>query len=370
MFQKRSSLVAVVLFVWLANVSIESAVASPAWASVLAKGVDICKIRQPVSDGAPEFIRVIALPGNTRAVAFGNSTSVETTVQCKDDNRNDPTVVLPAGCTAWPTDQEAVGSVDLCPVCPCEQTTSGSLSSSSNELLFTSGVGPACEHAAAGQPVDILLFGLGGGALHAYAEKHCPAPTRIESVEADPRMAAIATKFFGVPVIAGISEVDVDDALAAASSFAGRLNDDAQANTGSQSVSFTGLTAHGGSAVLRGSRQGNSKASQFAGQEHQVPPMGSKRWDVVATDCFIDHGVTPENCRSREFLTYIQLLARPGGTVLHHMWHTSPYDDTVASSFDDTLQMYKSMFGADNVQVQQVSRPAGAQWDSLIVVKA
>merc|ERR1719506_1450510 len=54
--------------------------------------------------------------------------------------------------------------------------------------------------------------------------RHLVLQSRVESVEADARMAAIATKFFGVPVRDGVSVVDVDDASAAASSLAEQLN--------------------------------------------------------------------------------------------------------------------------------------------------
>merc|ERR1719324_1165537 len=67
--------------------------------------------------------------------------------------------------------------------------------------------------ATAGRPVDILMLGLGGGLLHSYTKKHCPEWTRVRSVEIDPRLAAVASRYFGLQLVAGASEVVVDDAF-------------------------------------------------------------------------------------------------------------------------------------------------------------
>jgi hypothetical protein len=313
--------------------------------------VVICKVQAPSSlSGVNESLQVVALPGNWRAVAFGEGKKdVETTVHCMSDGSTRSNTVLPAGCTAWTDDQEPVNDVSMCPSCPCTQDTTGGLQSASNAMLFQVGIEPACRKAEAGSPVDVLLFGMGGGAVQTYTVQHCPEHTRVESVEADARMAAIATKFFGVPVRDGVSVVDVDDASAAASSLAEQLN------AAEAPMEHTAGRLQLG--LLRGGRQNGETA------------LGKKRWDVVITDCFADKGVVPEGCRSREFLTYLRLLVRPGGTVLHHMWHTSPYDDSVAPTFDDTLQLYKDTFGEGNVAVRSVPREKGAEWDSVILVR-
>jgi hypothetical protein len=162
-------------------------------------------------------------------------------------------------------------------------------------------------------------------------------------------MAAVATKFFGVPVRDGVALVHVDDASNAAASFADDLN------------------AAQGSLLEQAS---GKKRSLRQAAEQQDVALGKKKWDVVATDCFIDHGVTPESCRSREFVTYLRLLVRPGGTILHHMWHTSPYDDSVAPTFDDTVELYKDIFGQRKVSVREVPRSPDARWDSVIFVEA
>lgn len=332
-----------VLFALSANLT----PASP-WKEVLRRGVDICKVKaQSGAGGADEGLRVVALPGNMRAVAFGKADDVETTVTCAAQDGDNPREALPAGCSAWAEDQEPVSDVSQCPSCPCVQDTSKGLESSSNNMIFEEGIQPACVRADSSTPVDVLLFGMGGGAVQTYAMQKCPAHTRVESVEADPRMAAVATKFFGVPTKDGISVVHVDDASTAAASFADSLN---QAASGLQEQSA-------------GQKQRSLRQSE------KIAALGKKQWDVVATDCFVDHGVTPESCRSREFLTYLRLLVRPGGTVLHHMWHTSPYDDSVAPTFDDTVQLYKDIFGEDKVFVRQVPREKDAQWDSIIFIK-
>lgn len=96
--------------------------------------------------------------------------------------------------------------------------------------------------------------------------------------------------------------------------------------------------------------------------------LGEKRWDVVAIDCFIDKGVTPESCRSREFLANLRILVRRGGKLAHHMWHTSPYESQVSSQFFDTLALYEEIFGKDQVVVRQIQRPADIAFDSVIEV--
>lgn len=336
---------------WIASLVllVAYAAASPSgnWKDVLSHGVDVCKVRvQASSEGAQKTLRVIALPGNWRAVAFGDATDVETTVLCTSQGGSSD--ALPQGCTAWPDDKEPVSDVSMCPSCPCTQDTSGGLQSESNAMLFEVGIQPACRQAVAGAPVDVLLFGMGGGAVQAYASQKCPEHTRIESVEADARMAAIAQKFFGVPVRDGKWVIDVDDASGAAATLAAQLN-----------VAEAPAEEQAGGRMLR--LAGRHATGDVA--------LGKKRWDVVVTDCFIDKGVVPEGCRSREFLTYLRLLVRPGGKVLHHMWHTSPYDDSVAPTFDDTVQLYKDTFGEGTVSVKMVPRQKGAQWDSVIIVK-
>lgn len=332
-------------------VSVTALAGNGDWKGVLARGVDLCRVRASESSlGAQASLRVIALPGNVRAVAFGDATDVETTVSCKSE-AGQTSEVLPEGCMAWPEDREPVGDVSMCPRCPCTQDTSGGLQSASNAMLFQVGIEPACRNAAAGAPVDVLLFGMGGGAVQTYAMQHCPEHTRVESVEADARMAAIATKFFGVPEKAGVSVVDVETAEEAAASLAERLN----AAEAPMSALQEAVPAQKRTALRR------SAGGDIA--------LGKKKWDVLVTDCFIDKGVVPEGCRSREFLTYLRLLVRPGGTVLHHMWHTSPYDDSVAPTFDDTVQLYKDTFGEHKVSVELVPRQKDAQWDSVIIVK-
>jgi len=165
-------------------------------------------------------------------------------------------------------------------------------------------------------------------------------------------MAAVAIKYFGVPVKAGISVVDVQLAEDAAADLSQQLNA-AEAPQEEQTM-----------------EQHSGRLRKSAGSGAAEVPLGKRRWDVLVTDCFIDKGITPEGCRSREFLTYMRLLIRPGGTILHHLWHTSPYADRVEGDFQDTLQLYEDVFGANKVSVRAVERPKGAQWDSVISVRA
>lgn len=326
--------------------------------------VDICRVRQQVADGAPPDVRVIALPGNRRAVAFGDARDTETEVQCAAplDSSFGQGAVLPQGCSAWPTDQQPVGDASQCPACPCLQDKEQDLFPSDG-MFFREGVGPACNIATEDSPVDVLLFGLGGGALHTHTLQHCPTGTRVESVEVDPRLATIAEKFFGVPVKEGVSVIDVEDASSAAFSLAQQLASEPDAPVTDASALQFNLRS-------RATRYGMLTESNFVASRAKRHGLGHKRWEIIAVDCFVDKGVTPESCRSREFIAYLALLIQRGGTLMQHMWHTSPYEASVADDFADTVQLYQAAFGESHVAVRQVPRDdSRLAWDSIIFVK-
>lgn len=317
---------------------------------------DICRVKaRQGAGGTVEELRVSVIVRwnpqggtNERVVAFGYPNQAEqeteTTVTCKDGSSPG---AFPPGCKAWPEGQQPVNDVSECPSCECVQDTSKGPDSAAINMIFEDGVQPVCKGAVAEAPVDVLLFGLGGGALHTYTMQQCPEHTRVESVEADPRMAAVATKFFGVPVKDEVSFVHVDDASKAAVTLVTRLNE----------------------ASLEKEPAGQQRRILRHSPYRSAAALGKAKWDVVATDCFIDHGLVPESCRSKEFLTNLRLLVKPGGTIMQHMWHESPYAASVTATFKETVELYKAVFGEDNVSVKKVPRDPSVQWDSIIFVK-
>jgi hypothetical protein len=163
----------------------------------------------------------------------------------------------------------------------------------------------------------------------------------VRSVEVDPRVAGEAERFFGLELVDGASEIDVEDALGAVSGLA--------ATRGAKTDGQISLTQQ---SALQGSGQ-----------------LGSNGWDVVGVDCFIGHGETPESCRSPEFISAAHSILKPGGMVVHHIWHASPDNSAVAHEFKAALQSYHSIFGEGSVQVEVIPRDPTIMWDDVIVAR-
>ncbi|CAK0895390.1 unnamed protein product, partial [Prorocentrum cordatum] len=148
------------------------------------------------------------------------------------------------------------------------------------------------------------------------------------------RPGAIASQFFGLPLEPGASEVVVGDALAV---------------------------------VRRELRALGARASAPALVAEGPGPaaLGAAGWDAVVVDCFVGKG------RSAELVDDIKGLLKPGGMVVHHMWHASPEDRRVAPEFQATLQEYRRSFGPDRVEVQPIFREnPDLRLDDIILVHA
>ncbi|CAK0895385.1 unnamed protein product, partial [Prorocentrum cordatum] len=150
------------------------------------------------------------------------------------------------------------------------------------------------------------------------------------------RPGAIASQFFGLPLEPGASEVVVGDALAV---------------------------------VRRELRALGARASAPALVAEGPGPaaLGAAGWDAVVVDCFVGKG------RSAELVDDIKGLLKPGGMVVHHMWHASPEDrdERVAPEFQATLQEYRRSFGPDRVEVQPIFREnPDLRLDDIILVHA
>lgn len=285
------------------------------------QSVELCSISK-ADDPAADPVSVFLLPNNGRTFSFGDhAQTTESTVHCNGDK----------ACFA-PDGPVRTSNVQECPDCPCD-VSDGSQLAASIGVMFDN-IQPVCSLAQKDQSVDLLLIGLGGGTLHRHVRKECPQGTRVRSVEIDARVAGVASKYFGLELENGVSEIDVTDALNAVRSLASSKS--------------------GSTAFLSGD------ASQG---------IGSQGWDVVAIDCFIGHGETPADCRSPEFVSDVHSILKPNGVVLHHIWHTSPENPAVAPEFKETLSLYQGMFGNSTVMVQSIPRDPSVMWDDVIVAK-
>lgn len=286
--------------------------------------MELCSIHKAENPGA-DPVSVFLLPNNGRTFSFGdNNSEIESTVQCKG--------TTPCEAPASPV---STNSIEECPPCPCDvedSTLTAAILTMFNEIK------PICSHAQKDQTVDLLLIGLGGGALHRHLIKTCPEGTRVRSVEIDPRVAGVAQTYFGLELMDSVSEIDVTDALDAVRSLAASKPAMQQNPTAFLSIDSS-------------------------------PGMGSQGWDVVVIDCFIGHGETPADCRSPDFLTAVHNILKPSGIVLHHVWHTSPDNSAVAPEFKQTLSLYRSMFGNNTVKVEGIPRDPSVKFDDVIVAR-
>jgi hypothetical protein len=264
------------------------------------------------------------LPGNARAVSFEDALTYESLVSC-------------AGPSPECEHTEAeVFDVQDCPPCPCELELQHQILESQQALV--SAIQPRCTVARAGRPFDILMLGLGGGIVHTFVHTLCPQDTRVRSVEIDARFAAVASRYFGLPLQSGLSEVVVGDALNVVRDEAARLNK-------------------------------NSSHPTY-GEEEQ--DMGANGWDAVVVDCFVGGGRTAPACRSEEMVKDLNIVLKPGGIVMQHVWHRSPKDTHVASEFKSTMKNYEKVFRKADLQVQPVYRedPAWRLDDVIMATKS
>lgn len=270
----------------------------------------LCRIAG--SDGQ-SFVTVRLQPtSNARSLVFNDDVEgVETKVRCLG--------VPDPQCLSAPVD--TVHSVDDCPQCPCNENAGELYGAYANAMA--NNVDARCGHGGGGDDLQsryrVLMLGLGGGELAAHISKKCGSSIDIEAAELDGRLPALATRYFGMP---SSVKTTVGDALPVVQSLAQKVAEDA-------------LLAD------------------------------ALRFDDILVDCFSTGGVTPEHCRSAEFVGKLHSLLRNGGRVLHHMWHVDERHPQVPTDFTNTISLYRKIFTCKGCEVHVQPLQGGP--DSLII---
>jgi spermidine synthase len=162
-----------------------------------------------------------------------------------------------------------------------------------------------------------LLLGLGAGELAAHLARSCAGD--VEAVELDGRLPILGQRYFGLP-------------------------------------SSVKTTVGDAGPVVSGLAQQVAENQLLADQ---------RRYDTILVDCFSTGGVTPEHCRSEEFVGKLHALLRNGGRVLHHMWHVDANHPQVPTDFSNTIALYRKLFACTGCEVQVQALEGGP--DSLII---
>lgn len=299
-------------------------IAPPFLPASLRKGAKlICRVADQGS-GLP--LDIWQLTGNRRSVSFGDGLSYESMAQCAGEA---------PFCQGRDLSEPMLDDVENCPACPCQLDTNRELDKSSDSgATMLDSITQRCQGANQDKPLDVLMLGLGGGTLHTYVRAVCPEATRVRSVEIDQRLATASSRYFGVPLVPGESEVVVDDALNIV------RREDAERHS-NRTAAFLAVGA---------------------------PAIGEAGWDIVVVDCFIGGGRMPEHCRNEEFVIHLHQLIKPNGFVMHHMWHTSPKKPEVVGEYKAALGLYKQIFGENQLRVEPVPRAdARIRFDDIVV---
>lgn len=273
----------------------------------------------PPREGFAGHVQVYVSSANERYLNFDDDLSgAQTEVKCLGP--------VPAGCLPGPlppgakldlnTTGELGSLVPSCDEveCPCAKRDSGLDFSYMSAMMQD--VVPLCKErgqgAAGGDdpvfralhsgleedggPLRVLMVGLGGGALASYLLSACPeGSVHLESVEYDPRVIEVATKFFGFRMAHGRNEVEQND---------------------------------GGEAVAR-----------------RAAGPGKSSYDVVMVDCFEGQGDVPDSCKNDRFIQSVRGILRPQGRLIQQIW--SP-------QYEKVIQRYQALFGADAVSGQDI----------------
>lgn len=333
------------------SVSIASASSAAGRTGALDReGELLCRVR-PGDGAGGRPLDVWLLPGNARAVAFEDALTYEATVHCVGSQpecraKQTDTTQLFGNAAQGDSDlvpDDVVANIGECPECPCEMDTQQHILESQRAIVEA--VQPKCTVARRAKPVDILMIGLGGGVVHSLVRSSCPEGTRVRSVEIDPRFAAAAGRYFGLPLQRGISEVVVGDAFAV-------VEKEVQALKGRKTPG----------------PEGSVKALNDALADDDEPPaLGADGYDIVVVDCFVGGGETPEACRSADFVDDLNKILKPGGEVIQHLWHTSPQKSAVAFQYNNTRQEYDETFGSDSVETRPIFRQnRSLMFDNLV----
>lgn len=255
----------------------------------------ICRISSPGETSAGEVSVVVDTNTNSRSLMFGTGltdTGGETPSACANNLSQDEV----RSCLA--AEGQLFKSASECPACPC---TVG-VQSFPHRFAYMTEMANSVERRCSrpwewpSSTMNVLMIGLGGGAIPSQLVKNCQKDFHVEGIELDGRVVDVATKYFGL---------EPSDSLAV------------QQGDGLEAV--------------------------------RTRVSDGKHYDAVLIDCFAKGGITPLPCRSEELLGQMKLLLKPKGFVAHHIWNKDPDHDEVATDFEETVVLYKKIFGATEV---------------------
>jgi len=150
------------------------------------------------------------------------------------------------------------------------------------------------------QPLRVLMFGLGGGAVPMYIRHRCDSAV-IESVESDARVALIAQRLLGFRAD-NKNKVEIAD---------------------------------------------GEEAAERHATTHHFKEQPQAHYDVVLVDCFdADSHVAP-NCRSERFIHSIHALLAADGQV---------FQNVMENDVKQLLPMYQATFGIDSTIKEAVTK--------------
>lgn len=212
----------------------------------------------PASGNFSGIVQVFVHQDNSRHLEFGDAWSgTQTSVSCRGP--------LPPSCLVHFREDGPASSCDAVD-CPCDRDASNVDTDYLAKMVNT--IVPSCKAASSSSDFRILNIGLGGGDIPAYLLSHCPANTFVQSIEYDPRVVAVAGKFFG---------------------------------TNDEKGRHTVLTGDGGA---------QSAALLEAGRQY----------DAILVDVFDDAGDVPSSCVNEAFLRTVHGLLRPSGKFVQQVW--------------------------------------------------
>lgn len=274
--------------------------------SAVAQKVTGLLCREPGHNGTND-VDVVLEEGGRRSLLFSRNVThkgeligrevagQQSTVHCaKEVAHPDDTQCLPADLSKPVPTCAEVGQSKRC---PCSTMFNEPLKLAYQQAMVIE-VGKLCEAKAktTKEPLRVLMFGLGGGAVPMYIRHHCDSAL-IESVESDPRVALIAQRLFGFRADSQ-NKVEIAD--------------------------------------------GEEAAARHAATH---PWPAGPHYDVVLVDCFDGHATVPHSCRSDRFLHSVYAALGPDGTVLHNVMDTD-----VAR----VMPMYETTFGTSWTSKQPV----------------
>mmetsp|Transcript_92051 Transcript_92051/g.168722 ORF Transcript_92051/g.168722 Transcript_92051/m.168722 type:complete len:748 (+) Transcript_92051:73-2316(+) len=275
------------------------------------RGAPLCRVPAAGADDQEIIVRLDS-ENNFRGLSFGMSAGTETAVQCAG-----PT---PPECRAGGKEADVPDCTSL-DGCRCDlhnqELPFPGMSALADKVVLM------CNSAESN--INVLMIGLGGGAVSSYIRDRCP-PQRLtlENVEKDGRVAGLASKFFGF-----------------------------QEDSRSTLEIADGLTA-----VLRS------------------PPSS---YDAVLVDCFAGRDRVPASCRSTEFVDGVRRMLKEDGLLVQNIWGHSSASTEVETDFKDTIDAYTSVFGQAPYREVAFNAPQsleyilyglkGRRWSSLMPVE-